>query len=95
MSNCVICSGDRAAFLVGLRELIDSLTADPTDVVPRRAPSTVVVDASDAACRDGAEVVVAPLGVPVENAGRSRFDACRDLGPIAYGVVGTPPEERQ
>ncbi|MFE9311728.1 hypothetical protein ACFYM5_29370 [Streptomyces sp. NPDC006706] len=96
MSDYVIRSGDRAAFLAGLRELIDFLTVNPAVVVPRYASITVVVDASDSvARRDAVEFVAAPLGVPVEDIGRGYFDACRDFGPISYGVVGIPPEERQ
>ncbi|AOW89106.1 hypothetical protein BC342_24180 [Streptomyces olivaceus] len=95
MSNHVIRSGDRAAFLAGLRELIDFLTAHPDVVVPRHA-SLVLVDAPGSTARlDGVQSVAAPLGVPAEDIGRGYFGARRDFGPISYGVVGVPPEERQ
>ncbi|MEU6450498.1 hypothetical protein [Streptomyces sp. NPDC046979] len=96
MSDYVIRSGDRAAFLAGLRELIDFLTANPTAVVPRHASVIVLVDASDSVARlDGVRSVATPLGVPAEDIGRGYFDARRDFGPISYGVVGVPPGERQ
>ncbi|MGW1215688.1 hypothetical protein ACWD5F_39260 [Streptomyces sp. NPDC002499] len=88
-------SGDRAAFLAGLRELVDFLTANPAVLVPRHASFGVFVDASDpAARREGAEHVAAPLGVSVEDIGQGYFDARRVFGPIAYSVVAIPPEER-
>ncbi|WP_329267322.1 hypothetical protein [Streptomyces pseudovenezuelae] len=96
MSDYVIRSGDRAAFLAGLRKLIDFLTANPAVVVPRRASIAVLVDASDSAARrEGVASVAAPLGVPTEDLGRGYFDACREFGPIAYVVVAIPPGERQ
>ncbi|MFF4792964.1 hypothetical protein ACFY2M_25045 [Streptomyces sp. NPDC001276] len=96
MSDYVIRSGDRAAFLAGLRELIDFLTVNPTVVVPRYASITVVVDASDSVARRNAvEFVAAPLGVPAEDIGRGYFNARRDFGPVSYVVVAIPPEERQ
>ncbi|WP_406179006.1 hypothetical protein [Streptomyces canus] len=96
MSDYVICSGDRAAFLAGLRELVDFLTANPAVVVPHRASVAVLVDASDSATRrEGVESVAAPLGVPTEDLGQGYFDARREFGPIAYVVVAIPPEERQ
>ncbi|MFI7503660.1 hypothetical protein ACIBVL_35335 [Streptomyces sp. NPDC049687] len=96
MPDYVIRAGDRAAFLAGLRELVDFLTANPAVVVPRHASVVVLVDASDSAARrDGVEFVAVPLGVPTEDIGRGFFDARRDFGPISYSVVGIPPEERQ
>ncbi|MGV9965071.1 hypothetical protein ACWDU3_14215 [Streptomyces olivaceus] len=96
MSNYVIRSGDRAAFLAGLRELVDFLAVNPAVAVPRHASVVVLVDASGSAARHaGVESVASPLGVPVEDIGRGYFDARRDFGPISYGVVGIPPEERQ
>lgn len=96
MSNYVIRSGDRAAFLAGLWELVDFLTANPAVAVPRHASVVVLVDASDSAARrDGVESVAAPPGVLAEDIGRGYFDARRDFGPISYGAIGIPPEERQ
>lgn len=96
MSNHVIRSGDRAAFLAGLRELVDFLTTHPDVVVPRHASLVVLVDATDSAARlDGVKSVAAPLGVSAEDIGRGYFGARRDFGPITYGVVGVPPEELQ
>ncbi|MGW3100229.1 hypothetical protein ACWDCC_43110 [Streptomyces sp. NPDC001102] len=96
MSDYVIRSGDRAAFLAGLRELIDFLTANPAVVVPRRASVAVLVEASDSAGRrDGAASVAAPLAVPTEDLGRGYFSARREFEPIAYAVVAIPPGERQ
>lgn len=97
MSDYVIRSGDRAAFLAGLRELVDFLTAEPEVVVPRHASFVVLVDASSdsAARRAGVESVAAPLGVPTEDIGRGYFDARRDFGPVSFGAVGVPPEDRQ
>ncbi|GGY88399.1 hypothetical protein [Streptomyces poonensis] len=96
MSDYVIRSGDRAAFLAGLRELVDFLTAHPTAAVPRGASVIVLVDASDSAARrDGVESVAAPLGMPTEDVGRGYFDARREFGPISYSVIGVPPKERQ
>ncbi|MEU5702093.1 hypothetical protein [Streptomyces aurantiacus] len=96
MSDYVIRSGDRAAFLAGLRELVDFLTANPAVVVPRHASVVVLVDAVDSvARRAGVEHVAAPLGVPAEDVGLGYFDARRDFGPISYGAAEVPPEERQ
>lgn len=96
MSNYVIRSGDRTAFLAGLRELVDFLTANPAVVVPRNASAIVLVDAADpAARRAGVESVAAPLGVQTEDIGLGYFDARRDFGPVSFGVVGVPPEDRQ
>jgi hypothetical protein len=96
VSDYVIRSGDRAAFLAGLRELADFLTANPAVVVPRRASVVVLVDASDSAGRrEGVASVAAPLGVPTGDLGRGYFDARREFGPVAYVVVAIPPEERQ
>ncbi|OIJ69207.1 hypothetical protein [Streptomyces mangrovisoli] len=96
MSDYVIRSGDRAAFLAGLRELVEFLTANPAVVVPRYASFAVLVDASDSAARrDGVEFVAAPLGVPAADNGSGYFDAWLDFGPISYGAVGVPPKERQ
>ncbi|MGV4891291.1 hypothetical protein ACSR0Z_32805 [Streptomyces viridosporus] len=96
MSDYVIRSGDRAAFLAGLRELVDFLTANPAVVVPRNASVAVLVDASDSVSRhEGVESVAAPLGVPAEDIGRGYFNARRDFGPVSYVVVAIPPEERQ
>ncbi|MGW3145652.1 hypothetical protein ACWDG1_13420 [Streptomyces sp. NPDC001177] len=95
MSNYVIRSGDRAAFIAGLRELIDFLAANPAVLVPRSASVAVVVDASDSdARRNGVESVAVPLGLPAQDFGRGYFSARRGFGPISYGVIGIPPEER-
>jgi hypothetical protein len=96
VSDYVIRSGDRAAFLAGLRELVDFLTVNPAAVVPRHASVIVLVDASDSVARlEGVRSVAAPLGVPAEDIGHGYFDARRHFGPISYGVVGVPPEERR
>ncbi|WP_320773562.1 hypothetical protein [Streptomyces sp. CRN 30] len=96
MSDYVIRSGDRAAFLAGLRELTDFLTAHPAAVVPRHMSVVVLVDAPDPAARQrGVQSVAAPLGVPTEDIGRGYYDARRDFGPVSYGVVGIPPQKRQ
>ncbi|MCI3243167.1 hypothetical protein [Streptomyces spinosisporus] len=96
MSAYVIRSGDRAAFLAGLRELVDFLTANPAVVVPHRASIAVLVDAPDSATRrEGVESVAAPLGVPTEDLGQGYFDARREFGPIAYVAVAVPPKDRQ
>ncbi|MEJ1202067.1 MULTISPECIES: hypothetical protein [unclassified Streptomyces] len=96
MSEYVIRSGDRAAFLAGLRELVDFPTANPAVAVPRHASVVVLVNASgSAARRAGVESVASTLGVPVEDIGRGYFDSRRDFGPISYGAVGIPPEERK
>ncbi|CAL9311014.1 hypothetical protein SUDANB148_04733 [Streptomyces sp. SudanB148_2056] len=96
MSDYVIRAGDRVAFLAGLRELVDFLTANPAVVLPRHVSLVVLVDASDSvARRDGVEFVAVLLGVPTEDIGRGYSDARRDFGPISYSVIGIPPEERQ
>lgn len=96
MSDYVIRSGDRAAFLAGLRELLDFLTTHPAVVVPRHTSVVVLVDAPDSAARQrGVQTVAVPLGAPTEDIGRGYFDARRDFGPVSYGVVGVPPQERQ
>ncbi|WEO95329.1 hypothetical protein A6P39_015560 [Streptomyces sp. FXJ1.172] len=93
MSDYVIRSGDRAAFLAGLRELVDFLTANTAVVVPRHASVIVLVDAADpAARRTGVESVAAPLRVPTEDIGLGYFTARRDFGPISLGVAGVPGE---
>ncbi|MFE2433635.1 hypothetical protein [Streptomyces sp. NPDC059409] len=92
MSENVIRSGHRAAFLAGPRELVDFLTANPAVAVPCHASVVVLVDASGSdARRAGVESVASPLGVPVEDIGRGYFDARRDFRPISYGAVGIPP----
>ncbi|MBQ0853386.1 hypothetical protein J8N05_35050 [Streptomyces sp. BH-SS-21] len=45
MSDYVIRSGDRAASLAGLRELVDFPTANPSVLLPRHASVPVLVDA--------------------------------------------------
>ncbi|MGW2519808.1 hypothetical protein ACWC09_22885 [Streptomyces sp. NPDC001617] len=96
MSAYVIRSGDRAAFLAGLRELVDFLAANPAVVVPRQASIAVLVDASDSAGRrEGVASVAVPLGVPTEDLGQGYFNARREFGPIAYVAVAIPPEEQQ
>jgi hypothetical protein len=96
VSAYVIRSGDRAAFLAGLRGLVDFLTANPAVVVPRHASVALLVDASDSAGRrEGVESVAAPLGVPAEDLGQGYFDARCEFGPITYVVVAIPTKERQ
>ncbi|MER7924872.1 hypothetical protein ABTY96_17370 [Streptomyces sp. NPDC096057] len=96
MPDYEIRSGDRAAFIVGLRELADFLTANPSVLVPRNASFSVLVDAADStARREGAEHVAAPLGVPVEDIGEGYYDARRTFGPIAFNVIAIPPKEQQ
>ena len=96
MPKYEIRSGDRAAFIAGLRELADFLTANPRVLVPRIASFGVFVDAADSAARrEGAEHVAAPLGVPVDDIGEGYYDARRTFGPIAYSVIAIPPKERQ
>jgi hypothetical protein len=96
VSAYVIRSGDRAAFLAGLRGLVDFLTANPAVVVPRHASVALLVDASDSAGRrEGVECVATPLGVSTEDLGQGYFDARREFGPITYVVVAIPPKERQ
>jgi hypothetical protein len=96
VSKYVIRSGDRAAFLAGLRELVDFLTANPVVDVPRTANVMVMVDAPDSSARrEGVEDVAAWLGVPVVDIGSGYYVARRNFGPISYGVGAIPPEERQ
>ncbi|MFE2418221.1 hypothetical protein [Streptomyces hokutonensis] len=96
MSTYEIRSGNRAAFIAGLRELADFLTANPSVLVPRNASFGVLVDAADStARREGAEYVAAPLGVPVEDLGQGYYGARRTFGPIAYSVVAIPLKEQQ
>ena len=96
MPEYVIRSGDRTAFIAGLRELADFLTANPAALVPRTASFGVFIDAANSvARRAGAEHVAAPLGVPVEDIGEGYYDARREFGPIAYSVIAIPPKERQ
>ncbi|MGW0827359.1 hypothetical protein [Streptomyces sp. NPDC002845] len=96
MSEYVIRSGDRAAFIAGLHELVDFLTANPAVLVPRYASFGVFVDAPDSGTRrEGAEHVAAPLGVPVEDIGEGYYNARRDFGPITYSVVALPPKEQR
>ncbi|MFK0120955.1 hypothetical protein [Streptomyces sp. NPDC090994] len=96
MSDYTIRSGDRAAFLAGLRELTDFLTANPTVLAPRRPSFAVFVDADDSAARRaGVESVASALGAPVADIGMGYFDVRREFGPISYVVIGVPPEERQ
>ncbi|WP_328493946.1 hypothetical protein OHS59_15280 [Streptomyces sp. NBC_00414] len=45
MSDYVIRSGDRAAFLAGLREPVDFPTANPAVLLPRHASVASLVDA--------------------------------------------------
>ncbi|MEU4609346.1 hypothetical protein [Streptomyces umbrinus] len=45
MSEYVIRSGDRAALMAGLRELVDFLTANPAVLLPRHVSVAVLVDA--------------------------------------------------
>ena len=96
MSTYEIRSGDRAAFISGLRELADFLTTNPSALVPRNASFSVFVDASDSSARrEGAERVAASLGVPVEDIGEGYYDARRTFGPIAFSVIAIPPMEQQ
>ena len=96
MPKYEIRSGDRAAFIAGLQELADFLTANPTVLAPRNASFGVFVDAADpSARREGAEHVAAPLRVPVEDIGEGYYDARRTFGPIAFRVIAIPPKEQQ
>ena len=96
MSTYEIRSGDRAAFIAGLRELADFLTANPSVLVPRNASFGVFVDAANStARREGAEHIAALHGVLVEDLGEGYYDARRTFGPIAYSVVAIPPKEQQ
>lgn len=96
MPKYAIRSGDRDAFIAGLRELTDFLTANPGVIVPRNPSFAVLVDATDASVRkEVANCVAAPLGVLVDDLGEGYFKARRHFGPIAYCVVAIPPEEQQ
>jgi len=96
MPKYEIRSGERAAFIAGLRELADFLTANPAVLVPRNASFGVFVDAAySTARREGAEQVAAPLGVPVEDIGEGYYNARRTFGPIAFNVIAIPPKEQQ
>jgi hypothetical protein len=96
MPEYVIRSGDRDAFIAGLRELAEFLIANPDVLVPRHPFFGISVDASDAPARkEGAEHVAAPLGVPVKDIGEGYYEARRSFGPITYSVIAVPPEERR
>ncbi|MGW4030933.1 hypothetical protein ACWEFL_16695 [Streptomyces sp. NPDC004838] len=96
MPPYTIRSGDRNAFITGLRELADYLTTHPGVLVPRNPSFAVLVQAADTAAREeGANWIAIPLGVPVDDIGEGYYTACRDFGPIAYRVYATPPGARQ
>ncbi|WP_327691742.1 hypothetical protein OG870_31330 [Streptomyces sp. NBC_00461] len=96
MPKYEIRSGERAAFIAGLRELADFLTANPSVLVPRNASFGVFVDAADpTARREGAEHVATPLGASVEDLGEGYYAARRAFGPIAFNVVAIPPKEQR
>ncbi|MET9382933.1 hypothetical protein ABZY09_18140 [Streptomyces sp. NPDC002928] len=96
MPGYAIRSGERAAFIAGLRELADFIATNPAVLVPLRASFGVFVDASDLDDRrEGMRYVAAPLGVPVEDIGEGYYNAHRCFGPITYSVIAIPPEERQ
>ncbi|WP_371654752.1 MULTISPECIES: hypothetical protein [unclassified Streptomyces] len=96
MPKYVIRSGDRDAFIAGLRELTDFLIVNPGVIVPRNPSFAVFVDAADASIRqEVANCVAAPLGVPADDLGEGYFGARRSFGPIAYSVVAIPPEDQQ
>lgn len=96
MPDYVIKTGDREAFIAGLRELADFLTANPAVLVPSHPSFALLVSADDAATRErSAKYAAAPLGVPVDDIGQGYYDACRTFGPIAYNVIAIPPRERQ
>jgi hypothetical protein len=92
MPGYVIRAGaDRDAFIAGLRELADFLTANPDVLIPAHPNLGVFVDAADTSARkEGAESAAAPLGVPVEDLGLGYFAARREFGPIAYSVGAVP-----
>ncbi|MEU1625809.1 hypothetical protein ABZ746_10875 [Streptomyces sp. NPDC020096] len=96
MPEYEIKTGDRDAFIAGLRELADFLTANPGVLVPKHPRFTVIVDATDPAVREAvAERVAAPLGAPLEDLGRGFYSAWRHFGPIAYSVTAVPPKDEQ
>ncbi|WP_225850928.1 hypothetical protein [Streptomyces sp. HPF1205] len=96
MPEYVIKTGDREAFITGLRELADFLTANPAVLVPDHPAFTLIFDAADAAAREeGARHAATALGVPAEDIGGGYLDARRMFGPIAYDVIAIPPKERQ
>jgi hypothetical protein len=96
MSDYVIKTGDREAFIAGLRELADFLAANPDVLVPRNPGFALIVHAADTAAREaGANLAATPLGAVVDDIGEGYYDARRTFGPIAYSVIAIPPEERQ
>ncbi|MET8182527.1 hypothetical protein [Streptomyces sp. NPDC005336] len=95
MPEYVIKTGDRAAFIAGLRELADFMADNPDVVTPYRPSVGVCVHAADtAARRAGAESVAVLLGVPLEDLGEGYYSAQREFGPVTYYVAAVPPEER-
>ncbi|KPI18687.1 hypothetical protein OK074_7881 [Actinobacteria bacterium OK074] len=89
-------SGDREAFIAGLRELAEFLAANPEVLVPRYPVLGVIVNAADdTARRAGVHLVAALLGAPVEDLGQGFYSANRQFGPVAYRVTAVPPREGQ
>ncbi|ONK11196.1 hypothetical protein [Streptomyces sp. MP131-18] len=94
MSDYVINTGDREAFIAGLRELADFLADTPAVLVPPRASLTLIVKSDNPeARRTGAEAAATSLGVPLEDLGEGCLSAYRKFGPLTYYVIALPPEE--
>ncbi|MBL1065295.1 hypothetical protein [Streptomyces sp. 7-21] len=94
MSDYAIKNGDRDAVIAGLRELADFLADNPRVMVPRYPSLALIVTGADAATRRKiAELVTAPLGVPLEDLGHGYYTAHRDFGPVRYHVTAAPTKD--
>lgn len=93
MSDYLIKSGDRAAFIDSLRELADFLTAHPDVLTPNCPSLGLVVLADDTtARRAGVEFAAAPLGAPVSDLGKGYYSASRYFGSLEFFIAAVPPK---
>ena len=79
--------GTRKAYITGLYDLADYLTANPALPVPQYGTAaSVQADSADHAGREQVDHIAALLGVPVEDKLTSTgyYQAKRDFGPIDY-----------
>lgn len=87
----------RKAFITGLHDLADYLTANPDVPVPPYGETILVhADSADHGGREQVDHIAALLGTPVhdETADGGHYTSDRTFGPVAYCAVAIPDAAR-